>query len=197
MDVNRKIFFFYAFGFIFLSKFLSFTFEFSVGLFHKGSLPMKPLIQVSNYGHQRPGPLVIFQHVRLPKLYQRFLVYLSIFGLIVFLYYDHNQASRIQNYRTSESFKNVPDADTEEWLRYNGLEGISPGDSLLINIGSEQCFHIGRFYERCFSFYELRPQLNNEHLLVERRKIHKDLRGSFGQKVVWEIRVPLLRYFGP
>lgn len=130
--------------------------------------------------------------VRLPKLYQRFLVYLSIFGLIVFLYYDHNQASRIQNYRTSESFKNVPDADTEEWLRYNGLEGISPGDSLLINIGSEQCFHIGRFYERCFSFYELRPQLNNEHLLVERRKIHKDLRGSFGRK--WFGRSEYLYY---
>ena len=143
--------------------------------------------------------------MRLPRIYQRFLLYLLVFAVIAVFYYDHLRASRIQKYTfgTDDEVAIVPDAG--EWLQNKGLEGFSSADKLAINIGYVECFHVGRFYERCFNRYELKSSSTNKHLAVERKRIHKDLRGSFGSRWFGKseylyydvLYLASLRYFGP
>ncbi|CAI4046917.1 phosphoprotein phosphatase SKDI_12G3880 [Saccharomyces kudriavzevii IFO 1802] len=143
--------------------------------------------------------------IRLPKLYQRLLLYFAIFGVIAFFYYDHLRASKIQQRFIGKDYVTPSAPSAEQWLRNNDLEDFSYSDKLVINIGYDECFHIGRFYERCFNRFELKSRLASENSHVVRKRIHKDLRNSFGRRwfgkseyVYYDVlHLASLQYFGP
>lgn len=140
--------------------------------------------------------------IRLPKLYQRFLLYLSVFVGIALLYFL--RAPKILEYNDINYI--VPVAPVAgQWFQNKGLEALSYDDKLVVNIGYDQCFHVGRFYERCFNRHEVKLGLTERNLGFERRRIHKDLRGSFGRRwfgsseyIYYDVLyLASLHYFGP
>ncbi|CAD6636322.1 CEI_1a_G0037640.mRNA.1.CDS.1 [Saccharomyces cerevisiae] len=139
--------------------------------------------------------------IRLPRLYQRYLLYLVVLVVIALFYFL--QAPRVKEHIGFDLALPISHVDNL-WFQNKGLEGFSNDDKLVVNIGYDECFHIGRFYEGCFNRHELKSTLTDGHQYLQRKRIHKDLRGSFGRRwfgkseyLYYDVLYPaLVHYFG-
>lgn len=62
-------------------------------------------------------------------------------------------------------------------LPADGIEHAKAQNQVVVNIGKQRCFHVGKLWEYCYTKDEL---VSERSPLIEKKRIPKDLKGSYG-----------------
>lgn len=110
----------------------------------------------------------------LPKKYLRSVTYLLLF-ILLWLGLLRIKNSGIPHFKIINEKGSISTADA--WLSTGGVEHAKADHQVVVNIGKQRCFHVGKLWEHCYTKGEL---VSDSSPLIEKKRIPKDLKGSYG-----------------